>query len=338
LIEEKKVDLVAVGRSLLADPYLPKKYYENRAREIRPCIACNDCVGMMFQGWQIHCTVNPELGNEYLDSIKPARTPKKVLIIGGGPAGMQCALVSAQRGHNVTLIEKTGQLGGMLQVASTPAYKGQEIEAVIEYFKYMLNKVNVKVMLNTEIGDKFPDELKADIAVIATGAFSRPVQFKGSEFVLDAVEALQSKGKGVGKDVVIIGASGVGIDVALYLKEKQGKKVRVVEKLGEIGGDVNVLLRSNILKWAEEQGVEFYTDHEVLRVEKGKVFVKTLLGDNVLDCDTVISATGFSPNPSDHLKRFLEEKGMEVVVTGNANEPGKLFDATQGGFWIGTEL
>jgi 2,4-dienoyl-CoA reductase-like NADH-dependent reductase (Old Yellow Enzyme family)/thioredoxin reductase len=338
VVKENKVDLVAIGRSLLADPHLAKKFHEGRTKEIRRCIACNECVAMENKGWQIHCIINPMLGNEYLDPVKPARTSKKVVVIGGGPAGMECALVAAQRGHEVALIEKSSRLGGQLLAASTPAYKRQEFEALIEYYGFMLSKLRVKVILNTEIKNKLPDDQRADVVVLALGAVPHSGKFEKNGKVVSAFDVLMSRGKGVGKNVAVIGASGVGIDVALFLMEKEGRKVTVVEMLDEVGGDVNEFLKRHTLGMAEQKGITFLTNSEVVDVESGKVYIKTLLGNKTLKCDTVVSATGFSSREAHPLKEALAKKGAQVFVIGSAVEPGKIFDATQAGFWTAIEI
>lgn len=338
VVKENKVDLVAIGRSLLADPHLLKKTYEGHTNEIRRCIACNDCVAMENKGWQIHCVINPMLGNEYLDPVRPAGTPKRVVVIGGGPAGMECALVAAQRGHEVALIEKSSRLGGQLLAASTPAYKRQEFEALIEYYRFMLNKLGVKVMLNTEIKNKLPDDQQVDVVVLALGAVPHSGKFEKNGNVINAFDVLMSKGKGVGNNVVVIGGSGVGIDVALFLMEKEGRKVTVVEMLDEVGGDVNEFLKRHTLAMAAQKGITFLTDSEVVEVENGKVHIKTLLGNKTLKCNTVVSAMGFSSREVHPLKEAFEKKGALVFVIGSAVEPGKIFDATQAGFWTAIEI
>ena len=157
------------------------------------------------------------------------------------------------------------QLGGQLLAAAKPAYKAQEIQGVIDYYSVMLNKLGVKVKLNSQIKDSLPDDLEADVVVLATGALPQIPKFKGSENMVTAWDVLMSDAKGVGQEVVVIGASGVGIDVALFLKEKAERKVTVIEKLDEIGGDVNDLIKPNLLKWANEKEIQFLSNCEAFQ-------------------------------------------------------------------------
>jgi 2,4-dienoyl-CoA reductase (NADPH2) len=338
VVRENKVDLVALGRSLLADPQLPQKYAEGRAEEVAPCIACNECVEMENRGWQLHCVVNPLLSSEYLDPVKPAVTPKKVLVIGGGPAGMQCAATAAMRGHSVTLVEGSGRLGGQLVAASTPAYKSQEIGALIDYLTMLVRKHGVEVKLNTEVGAQLPDGQKPDVVVIATGALPECESFEGADKVLNAYEVLLKKGAGVGDRVVVIGSSGVGIDVALYLMERKGRKVTVVEQDEEIGGEMNEFLRRHTLGLAREKGIEFLTGWKVVKAAHDRVWARTIDGSKELVCDTAVSACGFAPRRAEGLEKMLAGKGITVRVIGSAVKAGKIFEATQEGFWAGVEI
>jgi 2,4-dienoyl-CoA reductase (NADPH2) len=337
-VRDGRVDLVAMGRSLLADPYLPKKYYAGARKEIVPCIACNDCIGMMDRGWQLHCVVNPQLSSEYLNPVKPAARSRKVLVIGGGPAGMQCAVTAALRGHQVTLIEMEGRLGGQLVAASAFCEKAEEMTALITYYETMLKKHKVDVRLGTEITDPAQLQTKTDVVVLALGAAPKCPPFPGAERMVTAVELLTGKANKIGKRVVVVGASGVGVDTALHLMESGDHQVTLVEMENEIGGDLNEFLRHHALTMAREKGITLHANWKAIAVADGKIRGQTLFGEQEIECDTVVAACGFTARPSRKLQRAFEDTGAEVYVAGSSTEAGRIFEATQSGFWIAVEI
>ena len=337
-VREGRADLVAMGRSLLADPFLPKKHYAGAREEIIPCIACNDCIGIMERGWQLHCVVNPQLSSEYLDPVRPAVCSRKVLVVGGGPAGMQCAVTAAMRGHRVTLVEKEARLGGQLLAATKVGEKSEEISALISYFETMLKKYGIEVRLSTEVTGSSDLQLEPEVAILAVGAEPNLPDFPGSERVITALDLLMDRCGKIGKRVVVIGASGVGIDTALYLMQTEGRQVTVVEMKEEIGGDLNEFLKHCALEIAGEKGIRFFTNWRAKSAEASRVRGQTLSGEQELECDTVVGACGFTARSTLKLQNIFEEAGAEVHVAGSAFEAGTIFEATQSGFWIGAEI
>jgi 2,4-dienoyl-CoA reductase (NADPH2) len=201
-----------------------------------------------------------------------------------------------------------------------------------------MKKHGVEVKLNTTVEGELPVGRKPDVAVIATGALPRCASFEGAAGVASAYDVLMNKAAGVGQRVVVIGSSGVGIDVALYLMEKSGRQVTVVEQEEEVGGELNEFLRRHTLGMAQEKGIEFRTGWKVVKATRDRVWAKTNAGCEELGCDTVVSACGFESREVVGLEKMLEGKGIAVRRIGSAVAAGQIFEATQEGFWAGVEI
>ncbi|MBL0122991.1 MAG: FAD-dependent oxidoreductase [Betaproteobacteria bacterium] len=170
-------DFVAMARPLLADPDLPNKLAAGRLQDVRPCIYCYTCVSEIFFNRRVKCAVNPLTGHEFEDAINPAATPKRVLVVGGGPAGMEAARVAALRGHRVTLVERSDRLGGTLFFAALAA---PENAPLLDYLVAQVGSLPIEVRLNTEVTLALVASLKAETIIVATGALRAPQPFPGS--------------------------------------------------------------------------------------------------------------------------------------------------------------
>lgn len=336
ILKESKADFVTLGRALLTDPEFPKKAVEGRVDEIRKCIACCQCTSVTI-GLGLKCTINPSLGREG-EKIKPASVPKRVLIIGGGPGGMEAARVAALRGHKVRLWEKTGKLGGQVNLAAVPPYK-QELTSVVQYLGSQLEKLNVDVELDKEATLSSILEYGPEVVIAATGAEPAVPVLKGpaigKDKVVTAQDVLANK-VDVGRKVVVIGGGTVGCETADFLVGK-GKQVDIVEILDAFASDAPLATRPILLDRLEKQGVRMFAgikDEEV--IEKG-LRVEDCEGRTILlEADTIVSAISSTPNNS--LTQSLKGKIPTVFAIGDCVQPRKMMDAIHEGAAIATEI
>ncbi len=323
IIKEGKADLIAIGRALLVDPELPRKAYEGRFEDIRPCIYCNEaCAGNVSRMWRIGCVVNPALGREKEYQFEPAMKAKRVLVVGGGPAGMEAARIASLRGHSVTLLEQQKVLGGQLLAASAPQFK-QPIREFMEYLKTQVKKQGVKVQLGKRVTPALIKRLKPDVVVVATGATHCIPNIPGAEGgnVATASAILLGR-KNTGREVVIIGGGEVGAELAWHLAE-QGKKVTIVEMLGAVAMDMNMFSRLYLMDKLAELGIEMLLNTTAQEVtHKGVVAVDSEGNKQLIKADTVILAAGFKCN--NPLEKRLKGIAPEVYSIGDCVKPGKI--------------
>jgi NADPH-dependent 2,4-dienoyl-CoA reductase/sulfur reductase-like enzyme len=334
ILQEGKADLIALGRPLIADPDFPQKALEKREKEIRKCIACNVCIDSRIRlKADLRCTINPEFGKDEEYQYKPARSRKKVLVIGGGPGGMEAARVARIRGHQVTLWEESAQLGGQLVLAAKAPSK-KEIWNIIDYYEYMLKKLGVDVELQKKATLETVEEMKPGVIIAATGAYALRPNIPGSDGsnVVTAHDVLGERVKLKGKNIVIIGGGAVGCETAEYLAEK-GFILTVVEMLDDVAMDVEKITRKTVLDIIAEKNIKILTHAGVTRIEKGKVvFIDGGGKERSISADTVILAMG--SRPDDELIKSLKERRLPVFAVGDCVEPRKAIDAIQEGFSI----
>jgi 2,4-dienoyl-CoA reductase (NADPH2) len=338
LISNGKVDLVWMLRPLVADPELPNKAKEGRLDEIRTCIACNTCHDILCQGWfhETRCAVNPDAWREGVSHLEPSLRTKKVLVVGGGPAGMEAARISALIGHNVTLWEKDSKLGGLLNLAAVPPLKG-EIMSIPRYYNSQFKKLGVKVELNKEATPALVKQMKPDVIIIAAGSYTAFPPIPGIEknIVVDARKVLDGSVV-TGNNIVVIGGGEVGIETSEYLSA-QGKKVTLVEILPVIGE----LMVRDVIDYAIDQlvqhQVEILTSTKVEEITNDSIsIVDKEQKKRTIKADNIIIATGAKPNTK--VQNALQGLAPEIYLAGDCSVPANIRVAIHQGNMIARML
>jgi 2,4-dienoyl-CoA reductase-like NADH-dependent reductase (Old Yellow Enzyme family)/thioredoxin reductase len=329
IVADGRADLVALGRQLLADPAWPAKAEAGRADLINHCIACNQaCIGRLFAGEDVRCTVNPVCGFEE-DFARPAPSePKRVLVVGGGPGGMQAAVTAAQRGHQVVLCEQQQQLGGQLiAAAATPHRQGWE--ELRRYLEGELQRLEVDVRLGTEVNADLVGQLQPDTVVVATGSRQIRPNIPGidDDRVITSRDLLEGRAGAEGH-VVVAGGGCAGAQTAEHLAV-HGHPVTLVEQFGDIAADAPLDDRSLLIGRLGELEVDVRTNTTLMRVDPQTVTLEDAGGPSDLECGTVVVCLGAEPQTG--LVDELRKRGVEVVTVGDVVEPRKVTEAIHEG-------
>jgi 2,4-dienoyl-CoA reductase-like NADH-dependent reductase (Old Yellow Enzyme family)/thioredoxin reductase len=324
ILEEKKADLISMGRALIADPDLPTKALQGRTEEIIPCISCNRCILSIRKG-ALQCAVNPETGREEMFKLKKTDRPKKVWIIGGGPAGMKAAEIAALRGHQVTIYEKNGKLGGRFLLAAIPPKK-LILRDFIEYLTRQLKKLPIKITLGKPFTPVSLRRGKPDVVIVATGAkpFFPPIDGIQESKAISVEDAL-SGSIALGKKILVVGGGGIGAEVADYLSEN-GKEVTLIEMREGIALDLVGHLQHFLNTRLKAKGVQILTSTKVIRFEKESLWVEDSEGKKKLEgFDSIVVALGSAPN--NELAESIRDRVSELYVIGDASKPREVMEA-----------
>ncbi len=365
LIANSMCDMVAMGRSLIADPYLPEKAQEGREKEILHCIACaQGCFDNLFKLKHVECLCNPKAGYECDSACTVAETPKKVMVVGGGAAGMSAAIAAKERGHDVTLYERSDHLGGQLYLAAAPPGRGEFAE-LADDLKAQVDVKNIRVKLNQNVDEALIDQEKPDHVIVATGAapLSPPIPGADQSHVVQAWDVLADKVY-TGQRVAIVGGGAVGVETALLLAEKgtlsaealrflfvnqaetpevlfematRGTKhVTVLEMIDAIGKDFGKSTRWGMIQDVKRYGVDVKVGTKALEITADGIKVESADGIEEISADTVVMAAG-SRSVND-LAAMIEAKDIPCDVIGDAGQIGMAFDAVHQGYRVGIHI
>lgn len=341
VLEEGKADFISLGRPLLADPYWPNKAKEGKIDEINRCIYCNNCVERLFTTTREHerlfCTVNPSLFREKEYVVKKVTKPKKVMVIGGGIAGMQAAKIAAQRGHSVILYEASGELGGAWNIASAEPRK-ENYRSLTSQLNRGLKEFGVKIILKKKVDAAFVKAEKPDAVIVATGATPITPKILGADGpnVVQAIDVVMDKEK-IGDRVVVIGGRMIGMETAYYLAEK-GKKVSLItlRRLGENGKKLEENIYRTLRDRMIRHGVQIFPSTPAVEIRLDGVFAND--GGDILwlPADTVVLAIGY--NSEKGLTEELRGVAPEVYTAGDCNDPRDGLDAIREGMEAGLAI
>ncbi len=358
-------DLVTIARGLLADPELPNKARSGKSHLIYHCVACNQgCFDSIFQGRPAICTVNPKAGYEAELAIEPAQKPKKILVVGGGPAGMSLAITAKDRGHEVILVEKTDRLGGQILLNHLIPGRGELESAAIDLI-HNLRERGVKTLLETEATPEMISEKAPDVVIIAAGARPAEPEIRGidGDNVIQAWDLLADNLE-TGKRVAVLGGNAVGLETALFLANKGtlspevlhflmvnraethetlsrllnhgSKEVTVVEMTKKAGADVGLTTRWVLLGELKRLGVDIRTQTKAVEISPEGLLVTNVEGSDTIPADTIVLAAGSRSENS--LVAALNGRVPEIHVIGDAKKPRNILTAVRDGFQLGLKL
>ncbi|NDL61803.1 oxidoreductase [Acerihabitans arboris] len=317
-IRDGQTDMIALGRPLLADADIPNKIRAGHPERIRPCLSCQEgCMGRLAQFAAISCAVNPACGREREYGTGTAVRPKRLLVIGGGPAGCEAARVAALRGHSVTLMEQRDRLGGNLIPGGIPDFK-QDDHLLAAWYERELAGLGVTVKLNSRATRRELRDAAADAVVFATGSRPRTLELASATGVYTAEEVLLGQ-QDPGDNVIIIGGGLVGCETALWLAN-QGKTVTLVEvrqDILQVGGPLCHANEDMLRDLVAFKGIRVLADTRLEPAENGRLMLKTGQGAGVaIAADSVILAIGYAPEQ--RLYDELRDEVPESYLLGDA--------------------
>lgn len=335
-----KADFIQLARGLLAEPQWVQKLKAGKKEEMRLCISCNRCIDRIIKGLSVRCAVNPTAGREHEFKELPEKSafPRKVVVVGAGPAGMEAARTAGLRGHEVTIYEKTGELGGgQFKMAANAPFK-EEFTNLVRFYEKQFEKMeNIEVLLKTTATIESIRAHNPSAVVLATGATALIPDIEGIDRpnVFSNHDQLSWDGTLKGR-VAVVGGGCAGAGTADRLSE-QGNQVCIVEMLEECALDEELITRLTLMHRFEEKHVDIRTQHKVLKItDKGVLACDPGGEEVVIEADYVVVAFGaVSHNP---LEEAVAAQFDDYYVIGDAVSPRKIMDAVSEGFFVGNSI
>ena len=338
IIASGKADGVSLSRALIADPYMPEKVLAGKRDEVTPCLRCWNCSDNDNACRHFECSVNPLIGREarlgFGEDIGKAQVSRKVLVVGGGPAGMEAAITAAKRGHDVTIAEKSDALGGLLKFSDVDAYKS-DLRTYKNFLVDRTNALNIRVKLNTEVTPEFIADGDYEEVIVATGSEPVTPKIPGIEKAKHCIEIYNDPDSVKGDKVVIIGGGLIGVEAGLHL-HKLGKEVVVLEAMSEGIRDAQGLYKMCLMWLMRDTGVMPVTNALVKEVVDGAVIYEKDGEEVRIEADSVFYAVGMKS--INDLYFQLDDVPVRTAIVGDAKKVGKVVGAVHTGFFAAMDI
>jgi len=339
VLAEGCADVVALSRPLFCDPDLPRKAIAGEFDDIRTCIRCSHCLWSFVQDLQVECAYNPELGREREFAIVKTDVSKKVLVVGGGPGGMEAARVAALRGHDVTLWEKEKRLGGQVNLASLPPGKADYRIHVVGWLSRQCDKAGVEIQTETEGTVKNVEKFKPDVVIVAAGAtpgVMPDIPGVNKKHVYNSYEVLVGKVKVEGKRVVVSRGWRDGAEMAEILA-KRGHDITLIEHESQVAWDMNFWSYMYLFQQLMGLRVNMMTNSRIIKIlDDGVMVMDNHLREHKVEADAVVLAWGRAPNRE--LADGLKGKVPKLYAIGDCVSPREIVNAVKDGAYVGRDF